>query len=134
VRVAHRKAAYKLGSPIIASVSNDPEVSASSIFDRRNERRTLRFGKVSKADAAAVAWNVSAIVAAQIAGQHFGKEQAEWLASIGDALDGKLARPGLVEPRGGGLPGARLAQHHCLGTSWRLAHAQRIVFPAVAES
>jgi integrase len=69
-------------------------------YDQDQDRKTLRLGAMDKRTAQTVKVRVEAIVAAKLAGTPIDPETAAWLGKIGDKLHSRLAKVGLVPPRG----------------------------------
>ena len=67
--------------------------------DRDGNRRSVRLGKTTKADAEAVTRHVEALAAAHASRQAVPRQTALWVADLGDTLHGRLAAVGLVEAR-----------------------------------
>lgn len=84
----------------MASIVNDSGGRKRILFvNERGERKALRVGACSKATAEAVRVRVEALLAAHFNAAPIDRDTARWVAAIPNALHGKLARAGLVEPR-----------------------------------
>lgn len=84
----------------MASITKRPKGHRWIQFtDSDNKRQTIRLGKATKKHAQEVATKVEALNAAKIAKLSWDNETAKWVADIGDALHGKLAKRGLVPER-----------------------------------
>jgi len=84
----------------MASITKDPNGRKRiQYFNHAGERKTLRLGKASMAQAGEVKRRVELLVAAKINGTAPDVDTSNWLASIGDDLHEKLAEHDLVAPR-----------------------------------
>ncbi len=68
-------------------------------FNADRERKTIRLGKATMQQAAAVKLRIESLIAAKINGTAPDDDTSRWVASIGDDLHDKLAGNGLVSPR-----------------------------------
>jgi integrase len=85
----------------MASISNQPGGKRTVQFmGLDGKRRSIRLGKTSKAIAETVSAHVQAILNAADAGITVDPKTTVWLSEIGDELHSKLAKVGLVHPRG----------------------------------
>ncbi len=93
----------------MASIANDPNGRKRILFVALDDsRKTIRLGKTDRKSAEAIARQVEALLSAKIGGQPVPRDTAVWLATIGEALHGKLARVGLVDHREGNGAGLAL--------------------------
>src|SRR5262249_52317383 len=85
--------------PTVVSIVNDPNGRRRLLFVAPDEtRKTIRPGKCDRKTAESVCRHVAALLSAKITAQPVLRDTATWLAGIGDALKGKLAAVGLIEP------------------------------------
>ena len=90
----------------MASVINDHDGKKRIQFVAPDgKRKTLRIGKCSKRDAAAIKYRIENLLAALIQGREPGRDDALWLNKLPETMHAKLARTGLVNHRdGSGVP------------------------------
>lgn len=85
----------------MASVSSDRNGNRRVLFTNRDgQRKTVYLGTMPKKQADTVCTKIEALNAATITGVAPADEVTRWVADIGDDLHKKLAKVGLVEPRG----------------------------------
>lgn len=94
----------------MASITTDPGGRRRIQFVAHDgSRKAVRLGAASLRDAEQVCRHIEALAVSTIHGQPVSRETAVWLAGAGDALHGRLARVGLVEPRAA-IEGAKLGR------------------------
>ena len=92
----------------MARISKDPNGRKRIQFvDPDGNRKAIRLGKMTLADARVVLTKVEAILSSKIARSSFDNATSCWIAELPDTLADKLANVGLV-PRRGGRPSANL--------------------------
>lgn len=85
----------------MASISTDPSGARSIQFiGNDGKRRTIRLGKLSLKSANEVRGKVEYLASAAAASCVIDNQTATWLGEIGDVLHSRLAKVGLVAPRG----------------------------------
>jgi len=85
----------------MASISTSSDGRRTIQFKASNGRRkSVRLGKVSQRQAESVRGKVEDLANASITGEAARPATAQWVAEIGDDLHKRLAKVGLVEPRG----------------------------------
>jgi len=83
----------------MASVVNDPNGRKRILFVAPDgKRKTIRLGKIDRKTAEGVCRQVEHLLSARLSGQPIPQETAVWLRTIGNPLQDKLARVGLIEP------------------------------------
>ncbi len=95
----------------MASICNDPNGRRRILFvDADGARKTIRLGKVSKADAATIKGRVEKLLASKLMGSPIDRDTACWLAGDGASMRERLERVGLIEPLDKPNSGLTLAQ------------------------
>ena len=83
----------------MASIARDPKGRKRILFKAEDgKRKTIRLGKTSFKQAEAFKLKLEALIAARITGS-MDAETARWIATLPDAIHGKLAGVGLVAQR-----------------------------------
>ena len=83
----------------MASITRQPDGRRMIQFtDANGKRRTLRLGKCSMKNAAAVKLRVEQLVAAQITGHPPDRDTMQWVSRLDSILAERLSRSGLIEP------------------------------------
>ncbi len=84
----------------MASITNEPNGRrVVQFYGSDGKRRSIRLGKVTKAQAESVARRVDDLLASAITGSPLSRETAVWLSNLDDDMHDKLARVGLVASR-----------------------------------
>lgn len=84
----------------MASITHQPNGRRTVQFvDTDKRRRSVRLGKVTKAQAEAVRGRVEALTACKLTGQGMSRDLALWVADLDETLHDRLSAVGLVEPR-----------------------------------
>ena len=68
-------------------------------YDKNNDRRAIRLGRLNKKDADVIRVKVEALVSASISGAPLDNQTSEWIANLGDDLAKKLANVKLITRR-----------------------------------
>jgi len=85
----------------MASISTSSDGRRTIQFKASNgTRKSVRLGKVSQRQAESVRGKVEDLANASITGEAARPATAQWVAELGDDLHKRLAKVGLVEPRG----------------------------------
>ncbi len=85
----------------MASIATEPNGRRRILFiDGDGSRKTIRLGKVSQRSAQTVKVRIEDIIGAKLAGNAPSDETSRWMANLDDDLHERLARVGLVKPRG----------------------------------
>ena len=84
----------------MASISHDGNGSRRILFfNKANERKAIRLGKVTKRDAESFKGKLESLLSAKMMGNSPDRETSLWLSNLDDDLHTKLAAHELVEPR-----------------------------------
>ena len=84
----------------MASISHDGNGSRRILFfNKANERKAIRLGKVTKRDAESFKGKLESLLSAKLMGNSPDRETSLWLSTLDDDLHAKLAAHELVEPR-----------------------------------
>ena len=94
----------------MASVCVEPNGRRLIQINELPSRPKVRLGKVSDKVAQSIRVKVEALIAAKASGQPLDRETAAWLGEIDDRLHQKLARVGIVQPRGEAVEAVTLTQ------------------------
>ena len=95
----------------MASICNDPNGRRRILFvDADGSRKTIRLGKLSKADATTIKVRVEKLLAAKLMGSSIDRDTAIWLAGDGAQMRERLERVALIEPLDKPNSGLTLAQ------------------------
>ena len=84
----------------MASICKDPNGRKRILFvNGEGDRKSIRLGKMSLADAREVNAKVESILSATLAGRSLDNPTAKWVADMPNTLAGKLAAVGLISKR-----------------------------------